>query len=271
MTLKRLLEPEGLEALERVLALRPLIAFDFDGTLSPIVEHPDDARVLPALEPRLARLSGLADVAIISGRALPDLKTRLTFEPRHAVGNHGAEGGPLEPLAAADLAGETDRLLGGLRARLDTHRARFAEHGVEVEDKGRSMAIHYRRSPDRARAREAIEAALADHDPGLEVYGGHAVVNIVVAAAPDKGRALLEMVRHGGYASAIFVGDDVNDESVFSRALPGWLTVRIGLDAPGSQAGWRLASIEEMPAFVDRMIDGLAALTKSSTDRWAGR
>lgn len=253
---KRLLDPEGLAALAAALARRPLIAFDFDGTLAPLVDHPDDARVPPALEPRLVRLTELADVAIISGRALADLKTRLTFEPLHAVGNHGAEGGPIDAGQAAALAAETDLLLNAMRTHLATHQAAFHESGVVVEDKGRSLAIHYRRAPDASRARAAIDTALRDHDARLEVYGGHDVVNIVNAGAPDKGRALLAMVERGGYGSAIFVGDDVNDESVFSRALPGWVTVRIG-EAPASQARWRLASVAEMPAFVEQMIERL--------------
>lgn len=253
MTTKRLLEPEGLQALDAALGRNPLLAFDFDGTLAPLVDHPEDSRVPPALEPRLARLATLADVAVISGRALADLQQRVTFRPRYLVGNHGAEGGAVELSQAAVLASETELLLGALRARLATQQALFARVGVEVEDKGRSMALHYRRAPDPVPARAAIAQALAGHDPRLEVYGGKDVVNIVVAAAPDKGRALLGLVDRGGYGSAMFVGDDLNDESVFSRALPDWVTVRVGIEAQ-SEARWRLTSIHEMPAFIERMI-----------------
>ena len=105
--MKRLLEPEGLRALDQALGENPLLAFDFDGTLAPLVDHPDDARVPPALEPRLARLTELADVAIISGRALADLEHRLAFRPRVLVGNHGAEGG------AVDLRARSWAICGG--------------------------------------------------------------------------------------------------------------------------------------------------------------
>ena len=257
--MKRLLEPEGLRALDQALGQTPLLAFDFDGTLAPLVDHPEDARVPPALEPRLARLTELADVAIISGRALADLEQRLAFRPRFLVGNHGAEGGAVERSQAAVLAGETELLLGAMRSRLAARRTALAAVGVEVEDKGRSLALHYRRAPDPVPARAAIEQALADHDPRLEVYGGKDVVNVVVASAPDKGRALLALVARGGYGSSVFVGDDVNDESVFSRALPNWVTVRVGADAE-SEARWRLTSIHEMPAFIERMVETLEFL-----------
>lgn len=259
--MKRLLEPDGLRALDQALGQSPLLAFDFDGTLAPLVDHPEDARVPPALEPRLARLAELADIAIISGRALADLERRLSFRPRFLVGNHGAEGGAVELSQAAVLAGETDMLLGAMRSRLSARRAVLTAAGVEVEDKGRSLALHYRRAPDPIPARAAIEQALAGHDPRLEVYGGKDVVNIVVAAAPDKGRALLALVERGSYGTAVFVGDDVNDESVFSRAPSGWITIRVGTDAD-SEARWRLASIHEMPAFIERMIETLEFLAR---------
>ena len=266
---KPLLGPEGLKAIDRALAQRPLLAFDFDGTLAPLVDHPDDARVPAALEPQLARLSELADVAIISGRALADLRKRLGFRPLHVVGNHGAEGGTVDPAEAAALAAQTDHLLNTLRAHLVTQRQNLDACGVEIEDKGRSLAIHYRRAPDALRARAAIDTALEACDPRLEIYGGHDVVNIVNAAAPDKGRALLAMVQAGGYGSALFVGDDVNDESVFSRALPDWVTARIG-EAPESQAQWRLGSVAEMPALVDYLISRLASPADAASAPPAG-
>jgi trehalose 6-phosphate phosphatase len=98
---------------------------------------------------------------------------------------------------------------------------------------------------------------VAGLDSALSVYGGKEVVNVVVAAAPDKGKALLSLVDRGGFDSAFFAGDDVNDESVFERAPPGWVTARVG-HVPDSRARFGLESIDEMPQVIDAMIERLA-------------
>ena len=89
--------PAGDAALAQFLARRPLLAFDFDGTLAPIVSRPDDARVPDTLAAMLARLAGLAPVAIVTGRQVDDVRPRLGFTPTYVVGNHGAPGSPSAP------------------------------------------------------------------------------------------------------------------------------------------------------------------------------
>jgi hypothetical protein len=89
--MKRLFTPEGEAALTDTMRRQPLLAFDFDGTLAPIVARPDDARVPPAVAHRLQRLAGRLPVAIVSGRRVQDVRRRLLFAPWRIVGNHGAE------------------------------------------------------------------------------------------------------------------------------------------------------------------------------------
>ena len=89
-----LFSTEGLEALARIARRTTLYAFDFDGTLAPIVERPDDARAAPSTIALLATLGTLVPTAILTGRSVDDLKQRLEFTPLHLVGNHGAEGVP---------------------------------------------------------------------------------------------------------------------------------------------------------------------------------
>ena len=69
---------EGEAALASALACSPLLAFDFDGTLAPIVTDPDDARIPAPVARRLDRLASLLPVAIITGRAVADVRERLT-------------------------------------------------------------------------------------------------------------------------------------------------------------------------------------------------
>ena len=241
------LGPEGEAAIASLLARRPLLAFDFDGTLAPIVPVPTDAKLSRAVASRLAALSQRLPVAVISGRSLADLRQRLGFEPGYLVGSHGAED-PDDPAAAAARLLSLEPMRAHLRSRRDLlHRA-----GVMVEDKGLSLALHHRLSPSQPAARVAIEAVLADRPPGLEVFGGKRVVNLVPAGSPDKADALLALVQRCGADTALFVGDDVNDEPVFDRAPPHWLTLRVGRDAR-SRARFYLDSPADVAMLLERL------------------
>jgi trehalose 6-phosphate phosphatase len=248
--MKLLFDDEGRQALAAALRARPLLAFDFDGTLAPIVERADDARVAEDVAQRLASVSRLRPVAVVTGRSVADVTRRLGFAPQFVVGNHGAE----DP---GQVRGLDVSALDGLRARLAAHAAELYAAGIQVEDKRFSLALHYRLAPDRSRALARIEALLAQPDPRLRTFGGKCVVNVVLANAPDKGDAVASLVRRAGCDVAIFVGDDVNDEAVFARAAPNWLTVRVGRDEPASRAGFFLDSHEQMQALLDIMVDRL--------------
>jgi trehalose 6-phosphate phosphatase len=128
---------------------------------------------------------------------------------------------------------------------------------VRVEDKGLSVALHYRLAADRARAQAAIDDALAALDPALERFGGKCVVNVVPAGVPDKGEAVIALQQRSGAGAVVFIGDDVNDESVFRRAGPHWLTVRIGRDDPQSSARFFLDSQAEVATLLQDMLEQL--------------
>jgi trehalose 6-phosphate phosphatase len=248
--MQHLFHGRGRARLARTLARRPLLAFDFDGTLAPIVARPDEARVAAAESERLVQLARLRPVAVITGRSVEDVAPRLGFEPQYIVGNHGAE----DPGAARAL---DTSALSTFRAKLARDEGVLRAAGIEVEDKGYSIALHYRLATDRAAAQRGIEALLRDLDPGLHFFGGKFVANVVVAGAPNKGDALATLVARANADAALFVGDDINDEAVFVRAEPDWLTVRIGRDDPLSKADFFLDSHEEVAALLQLMLDAL--------------
>lgn len=255
MPIPHLLGPEGRTVLAALMRRRPLLAFDFDGTLAPIVARPDAARIPPAVAERLRRLAARLPVAIVSGRALADLRTRLGFEPAFVVGNHGAEDGA-DPAAAEART----RALDPLRRQLAAQAAALAQAGVWIEDKRQSIALHYRLAPDADRARAAIESALSGPDmraAGLQRFGGKMVENVAARGAPDKARALRQLAARAGVEHAFFAGDDLNDEPVFASAPPHWLTVRVGCDGRPTQARWRLDSPTEMARALQAMLDRL--------------
>ncbi|HEX4233295.1 MAG TPA: trehalose-phosphatase, partial [Caldimonas sp.] len=173
---------------------------------------------------------------------------RLGFQPQYVIGNHGAE----DPLVRRSaLAGQP---LDALRQRIAAQGSDLAAAGVTVEDKRLSLALHYRLAPDPGAALVCIEALLQGIDPGLRRFGGKCVVNVVAAGLPDKGDALAALVRRSNVAAAVFVGDDVNDEAVFTRAEPPSLTIRIGADDPLSRAMYFLDSDAQLAFVLQRML-----------------
>jgi trehalose 6-phosphate phosphatase len=247
-SMRHLFTAAGEADLAATIARRPLLAFDFDGTLSPIVSRPIDARVPIATLRRLKRLAHRLPLAVISGRAVDDLRHRLGFEPTFLAGNHGAE----DP----ELSHRPE-----LRAALDALRARVLEMamelkraGVQVEDKGASMALHYRLANDRSAAVEAIGRALDPCESGLHVFGGKMVINVVSSAADDKAVALHRIARRAGVHAVVYFGDDVNDETVFAAREPHWLTIRVGADAPESAARYFISGPREMPRLLDKIL-----------------
>lgn len=252
--MQSLFTPDGEAALAAVLRLRPLMAFDFDGTLAPIVARPDDARVSVAVASRLAALTTRLPVAIVTGRSVANVRGRLGFEPQFIVGNHGAEE-VQEDGAVSRLAEPLD----SLRALLQAHAAELRTAGVSVEDKGLSLALHYRLSRDRPAAQQLIAALLDPPPAGLRLFAGKMVVNAMAADAPDKAHAVHALVARVGAAAAFFAGDDVNDEPVFASAPPHWLTLRVGRDDLGSRARFCIDGPQEMALLLGQVLAELSS------------
>lgn len=243
--MKHILEAEGQGALRRLLETRALLVFDFDGTLSPIVLAPDTARV-PLPVARLMRtLSQHWPLAVVTGRAVADVAPRLDFDAWAIIGSHGAED-PGYPQAVDPAALDVVRV--ALHA--DGVGAWLKDAGVMVEDKGCSMALHYRLARDRERAHEAACRFAESFGDAIGVFEGKMVLNVVVPGSPHKGDALWRLMQRSGAEALMFVGDDVNDEPAFQVAAPDWLTIKVGRDAH-SAARFFLDSTAEMPVLLE--------------------
>jgi trehalose 6-phosphate phosphatase len=123
-----------------------------------------------------------------------------------------------------------------------------------VEDKGASIALHYRLAHDREVAIETIGRVVEPAIKGLHVFGGKMVVNVVSSSADDKAGALRRLARRAGAAAVVYLGDDVNDETVFAAHEPHWLTIRVGADAPESAARYCIGGTRDLPRLLDRIL-----------------
>jgi trehalose 6-phosphate phosphatase len=197
---------EGFDAIRELARARALLVLDFDGTLAPIVEDPDEARVGEHTRALLRAAALLFPCAVVSGRARADLALRLARIPALMLaGNHGAEQGDEPPPPA-------------LRARVrewaTTMSDALHDPRIRVEDKGFSLAIHYRGANDPAAARDRI-VRLASLLPGVRIFGGHAVVNLAPIGAPTKGDAVKALAAQFPPWPVVFIGDDETDEDAF--------------------------------------------------------
>ena len=249
---------EGRRAVTGLLThRRVLLGFDFDGTLAPIVARPDDARMPLPVARRMAALARRWPVAVITGRSVADVAARLSFEPTFVLGNHGLEVAGSEPTPHMQRSAA---VIAPVRHALQREVPDLAAAGVTIEDKGYSLALHYRLATDPARARAAVDRALADLPPQVLASPGKLVVNVVAADAPDKGDGMLALVERAGAESALFVGDDLNDEPVFAKAPSHWVTVRIGRDHLLSRAAFYVDGTGQLPALLD-LLQGAAGPT----------
>lgn len=223
--MKSLFLPASLKILESLTFTDTLFAFDYDGTLSRIVDHPSQAAVTRDTMTLLHDLSSLATVAILSGRSLGDLKRRLTFAPNYLIGNHGLEG-LATPGESLDLAKNVCRKwMRRLLVRLGgTQRSA----GLEIEDKTYSIAVHYRKSRAKKDAKLEILNIVSDLTPPPRIVMGKCIVNVLPPGTSHKGIALVELMQELEVQSAFFIGDDDTDEDVFALPDSRIFTVRVG-------------------------------------------
>jgi trehalose 6-phosphate phosphatase len=242
----------GLEALRGFIGPGTLFAFDLDGTLAPIAADPGGIRVPAAVQEALADLRNRAMIAIITGRSRKDAQRHLRVVPQYLVGNHGAEGLPgWEPREE-----EFRQLTGGWKKQLRRSIPGDGDSGIVVENKGMSLSVHYRNAPDRGAARSLVLDAIRQLIPGPRVVGGKYVENLLPAEAPDKGEALVQLMRRAGREKGFFVGDDRTDEDVFRLDGDRFFTVRVGTGRK-SQARFFLRGQREIPLLLGHINDSL--------------
>jgi trehalose 6-phosphate phosphatase len=242
-----------------------LVGLDFDGTLAPIVPDPDAARAHPDVPPALARLAPrLGRLAVITGRPAEvavDYATLTGIDGLVVLGHYGLErweGGRLT--VPADDPG-----IAAARTRVPELLAGLGVADAYVEDKGRAIAVHVRRTADPAAAFDLVAPplrALAD-ELGLVVEPGRLVLELRPAGG-DKGDALRSLVAERPPSAVVFIGDDLGDlpafaavESLRGGGLPGLLV------CSGS------TEVTEVADRADLVVDGpegVAALLQALAD-----
>jgi trehalose 6-phosphate phosphatase len=228
---------------------------DIDGTLIDIADTPDAVRIDTALLDLIARLhraSGGA-MALVSGRTISDIENRLGMPRLPLAGQHGLErrdaAGRLWIHAAPPAAKSA------IKEALEPVLARHP--GLLLEDKGMTLALHYRLAPHLAAYAHRLMARLADAaDAGLEVQHGKRVAEIKPAGF-DKGTAVTDYLAEPPFMGRrpVFIGDDLNDEHGFAEVnrLDG-ISIKVGKGA--SCARFRLPDVAAVRSWLGDALKG---------------
>jgi trehalose 6-phosphate phosphatase len=237
---------------------RLAILLDVDGTLLDIAPTPGEVKVPSGLARTLALVSERAGgaLALVSGRMIGELDGFFSPLRLPIIGGHGAE---MRPVAGGPiLAGRASPLDAGFKRQLKDIAARHP--GVLVEDKGYSLALHYRQA-----AKEGVplihdvkHAHEAWCDPSIELLYGKAVLELKFAGF-NKGTAVRQLMNYPPFKgrAPVFVGDDHTDEDAFA-VVPEFNghAMSVGRKLPG--VDFQFKSPEEVRRWLERMSETVA-------------
>src|SRR5215470_14255649 len=234
---------------------RLAVFLDYDGTLTPIVSHPQDAWLSESVRETLRLLAARLPVAILSGRDLDDVRGRVYVDGIVYAGSHGFDiagaGGLHRELGAAYLpvlnAAETE-----LREALDEI------PGAQLERKHFSVAAHYRNvnEDDAGRVAAVVDAVAARHRE-LRRINGKKVYELLPDIDWNKGKAVLWLLEtlevERGKALPIYIGDDRTDEDAFRALEKRGVGILVSERPQVTAANYCLNDPEEVERFLQRI------------------
>jgi trehalose-phosphatase len=226
---------------------------DYDGTLTPIVSHPEQAILSEMTKTLLLALKKNPRflLAIVSGRSLKDIRNLVGLKKIYYVGNHGLE--IFTPRKGTkQIIPETVFLeLSRIRNRLN--RQTKDVDGIHIEDKGCILAIHYRNVDPRRvpPILMALKREIKDSGHPLCLGFGKMVFEIRPKSTGNKGAAVLELLNqiNRGEVLPLYIGDDQTDEDAF-KVLKRGITIFVGLPTH-SLAQYYVKDPVEVHTFLD--------------------
>ena len=251
--------PSALEHVQEIAgdSGRLAVFLDYDGTLTPIVSHPEDAWLTDSMRQTLRKLAGCVPVAILSGRDLDDVRGRVHVDGIVYAGSHGFDiagaGGLRRQLGAAYLS-VLDTAETELREALDDIL------GAQLERKHFSVAAHYRNvnENDAFGVALAVDTVAARHHE-LRRIDGKKVYELLPDIDWDKGKAVLWLLETLGLkrenVRPIYIGDDSTDEDAFRALKERGVGILVSDESQPTSATYSLKN----PSEVERFLPVLAA------------
>jgi trehalose 6-phosphate phosphatase len=254
----------GGDLAQRLPGSRPAVFLDYDGTLTPIVDRPQDATISPRMRNVVSSLASRCPVCVVSGRDRRVVQELMGIRSLVVAGSHGfdiwsPDRGTIEHEAASGF----EDLLARVTARLQEDLGSI--EGAVVEPKRASVAAHYRlvAPAQRPEVQRVVERLLAEHPGDLKVTPGKMVYELQPKLDWDKGRAVLHLIAALGLDGKddlpIYLGDDITDEDAFEALSGRGIGIFVGdpedpeVANRATAADFRLGSTEEVEHFLDAL------------------
>lgn len=227
------------------------VLMDFDGTLVPIASTPDAVQVSQQLRDLLIQLHDNTDgaVAVVTGRDLDSIDNLLNLPIINLAVNHGAQWRFLGEVT--DQVGPISQHLAIIKNPV----AEFArEHDLILEDKGFSLALHFRQHPRLEKKLDKFLSSLLSSINELEVVPGK-FVREIKSVSINKGIVIERLMKRPPFAGRVpyFFGDDVTDEDGFAwiNEAEG-ISVKVG--SGDTLAQYRVKDVEDVLAFLQKLL-----------------
>ena len=242
----------------------PAVFLDYDGTLTPIVDRPQDAIISDRMRETVRSLAERCTVCVVSGRDRPVVQELMGIHDLVVAGSHGFDiWSPVLGTIEHSANSGFEELLARVTAELEA--ALGSIEGTVVEPKRASVAAHYRLASEsgRQQVQEVVEHLLAEHPDDLKVTPGKMVYEIQPKLDWDKGRAVLHLLTVLGLDHdqvPIYIGDDITDEHAFEALAGRGIGVIVASASDPEErrrptaADFVLESVDE----VERLLDSLA-------------
>ncbi|MBW0013044.1 trehalose-phosphatase, partial [Mycobacterium sp.] len=258
--------PDAMEAVASLAARGPAVFYDFDGTLSDIVNDPGAARPVAGAVEALQELAARCPVAVLSGRDLADVTKRLGVPGIWYAGSHGFEltapdGTHRQNEEAAAAIPVLEQAAAELRDRLGS------VPGVVVEHKRFGVAVHYRNAARDRVAEVAAAVRAAGQRDALRVTTGREVIELRPDLDWDKGKTLRWVIEHlsaaeSGALVPTYLGDDITDEDAFDAVGQDGIPILVRHNEDGDRATaarFALESPAQVAEFTGRLARRLGA------------
>ncbi len=249
--------PSALESLQEIQTMiknrKPTIFLDYDGTLTPITEQPEQAILSPHMRSILQKLAQLSPLAIITGRDLKDIQNLVKLDTIFYAGSHGFDiVGPKDLKISKQYGSDYLPLLEEVENILS--KKINSIKGVKIERKKYSIAVHFRQvlKEDEGKVKQTVDEIVSKY---LEIrkISGKKVIEVQPAIDWNKGRALCRLIKElkmeSSHVLPFYIGDDVTDEDAFKVIQKQGVGVRVGEESIKTHASYKLRNPEEVYEF----------------------